>query len=181
MQVLIKKITSETSDHDLAVQIKQSDTEAFKIIYYRYHKSLYSFIWRKTQNTDISNDLTQEVYTRFWQNREKLDAKKSLKGFLFRTASNLIIDHYRKESSKQRSIEKHQFVLYTSDNENHFEIKDSIDKVLNSLSEKQKEVFILNRIEGLKLHEIADMLEISVKKVEYRLYKALVALRNALK
>jgi len=64
------------NDEELAKRIADSDVNAFRALYFRYYPSLYRFVRLRTHSPDISGDLLQDVFTRLWETREKLEAPR---------------------------------------------------------------------------------------------------------
>ncbi|MCA9743086.1 MAG: RNA polymerase sigma-70 factor [Deferribacteres bacterium] len=169
------------SDAELASAISASDAAAFKMLYYRYYELLFAFLWRRTQNRETSLDLAQELFARVWNNREKLDAGQSLKSYLYKIANNLVIDHFRKKGVEQSyfAADPPDDASVTTD-EVDFELREQIEQAVAGLPPPVRQVFQMSRFDGLKYHEIAKALEISVKTVEARMSKALASLREQL-
>ena len=171
---------SNQTDEELVRAIRQSDTSAFKSLYYRYYERLFRFLWRKTQDNDTAADLLQELFTRLWNNRETLTEDRIVKAYLYKIADNLAIDHLRKKAVRQSYAADAQREEIRTDSIEDFDTRDQLQKALNDLTEEQRVVFRLNRFEGLKYAEIAAMLGISIKAVEKRMTKALKTLRQKL-
>jgi RNA polymerase sigma-70 factor (ECF subfamily) len=176
---LVTGTSADTPDPELAVAIKQSDADAFKILYYRYYEQLFRFLWHKTRDHETSKDLVQELFFRVWKNRESVDPSKSIKAYLYKTASNLAIDLLRKKTTEQAYALENP-VEETSAPEAQFDLEEKARAAIDSLPEHIHTVFCLSRIEGLKYTEIAETLHISVKTVESRMSKALKILRQKL-
>lgn len=174
------RISSAATDEELTRAIRQSNADAFKTLYYRYFEKLYSFLWRKTFSEDTAQELVQETFVRIWQNRHNLRPDKPLKSYLYRTATNLAIDHLRKKTVRQT------YLVATPESEpalapdDQFELRDRMQAAIASLPEPAQQVFVLSRFEGLKYDEIAELLQVSVKTIESRMSKALKALREQL-
>ena len=173
------KRLSSCSDSELTRSIQSSDANAFKILYFRYYESLLKFIYHRLHSEESAKDIVQDVFTRLWDNRQSLDENKSIKAYLYRIANNLVIDNLRKKSSKETSVEEltHQ---YNDPADNSFELRAMVKTAINNLPENLRLVFILNRYEGLKYKEIAEICHISVKTVEKRMSQALQMLREQL-
>jgi RNA polymerase sigma-70 factor (ECF subfamily) len=176
----MENFSADTPDAELAQAIKAADHTAFKVLYYRYFKALFHFLWRQTNNEELSKDLLQEVFSRVWKSRAHLDPRQSLKAYLYRIGHNLVIDH-RRQSARQPE--------YLADNPGHepadiveenFELVENIQAAIQNLPEPVRLVFTMNRFDGAKYAEIAAALNISVKTVEARMSKALAILREKL-
>lgn len=168
------------SDRALIAAIRRSDTQAFKILYYRYFEKLYRFVYQKVYHADTAKDLVQDLFFNLWKNRDKLDESKSIKAYLFKSANNLAIDHLRRKVTADTYAQKQTTAPHTEISGN-FELKDELERRLNTLPADQKTILLLNRLEGFKYAEIADMLGISIKTVEKKMSLALKTLREALK
>lgn len=103
------------------------------------------------------------------------------KAYLYRVAQNQMLKLVDKDKVKQKHI---SFISKTTTNEDpqfqmeFTEFDMQIQDAINRLSDGQREVFLLNRIEKKTYAEIAEMLEVSVKAVEKRMHKALVKIRE---
>ena len=167
------------NDKELTERIADSDVNAFRALYFRYYPSLYRFVRLRTHSPDISVDLLQDVFTRLWETREKLNPRRSIRAYLFRIANNNIIDAYRKKAVRKTDavddIEANS--LRTGEN---IELRMQVQQAVQKLPEKLAVVFMLSRYEGFKYAEIAQTCGISVKAVEKRMSKALSLLRREL-
>lgn len=148
-----------------------------------YANVVRNFIFFKCGNAAQADDLTQDAFIKLWKNCAKVPLNR-VKSFLFTVVKNdffnemahkKVVLKYQKSYSEKVNKESPEFLL--REKEFHVELNNAI----NSLSEKQKEVFLLNRIEKKKYKEIAEMLGISQKAVEKRMHNALVQLRLKIK
>ena len=160
------------SDNELAAAIKQSDAAAFEAFYFRYYRSLYGFVWRLSQSGETAKECVQEAFIRLWENRERLDCNLSIKSYLYRIAKNVFLSHVRREKIHRRYISKHEHQRPLSVDDN-LDIQNRVQRTLQKLPDKVRMVFVLNRLEGFKYSEIAEMAGISIKTVESRMSKAL--------
>ncbi|MFT7050044.1 MAG: RNA polymerase sigma-70 factor (family 1) [Psychroserpens sp.] len=159
---------------------KICETKTFETIYKQYSKDLRRFIFFKTQNIDKAEDLLQETFIKLWDNCSKVDYN-SVKSYLYTVATNTFLNTIKHD----KVVKKHHETLVShSTNESpefimlEKEFMEKLERTINGLPEKQKEVFLLNRIEKKKYKEIAEHLEISVKAVEKRMHLALVVMRE---
>lgn len=155
----------------------------FTTIFKSYAKSLHNYLYYKTGNKTLSADLTQEAFAKLWQNCKSV-LYETAKGYVFKTANNLLINEY-----------KHQQVVFKFENKPHTEVmkespeflmeekelKIALEKAIAALPEPQRVVFLLSRIDKKTYREIAEILGISRQAVEKRMYKALDELRKITK
>jgi RNA polymerase sigma-70 factor (ECF subfamily) len=152
----------------------------FSAIFIKYSKSLHDFLYYKYGEHLHPKDKVQEAFIKLWDNCKDIPFEKA-KSFLFTVANNSILNDikhrkvvlkYQNSKSKNYTIESPQFLMEEQ------EYMQKYQRALSDLTDGQREVFLLNRIEGKKHKEIAELLDISTKAVEKRLYSALKRLRN---
>ncbi|MEM5564340.1 RNA polymerase sigma-70 factor [Psychroserpens sp. AS72] len=161
-------------------QQKICQEKTFETVYKQYSKELRRFILFKTQDLDRAEDILQETFIKLWDNCGKVNYE-SVKSYLYTIATNTFLNTIKHDKVVRKhqntlvikkNIESPEFVMLEK------EFMDKLERTINSLPEKQKEVFLLNRIEKKKYKEIAVQLDISVKAVEKRMHLALVVLRE---
>ena len=161
--------------------IKSGNEKAFNKAFELYYTSLCYFADSVLHDFDSSRSVVQQVFVDMWIKREKLQVG-SLKAYLFQSVRNACLDilKHRKAESRYLStlgnVEKEQMPDWIED----AELSDRINKAIDKLPEKCRQVFILCRVEDLKYAEIAERLDISVKTVEMQIGIALKKLRNEL-
>ncbi len=155
----------------------------FERVYNKYSKDLYSFLYYKYGTQFNPNDKVQDAFVKLWHNCKKVTLHKA-KSFLFTVANNMMLN----EAKHQKVVLKHQGALVKKDYTNETpefllekeEFLERYNKVLSSLSEEQRVAFMLSKAEGKKHSEIADLLGITQKMVEYRIYSAFNILKKEL-
>lgn len=169
---------------DLLVDcLKKGDKSAMTVVYKKYWEPLYLKAFAMFNDSDTCEDVIQELFIDLWIKRNQLSINVSLKAYLFASMRYQI---YRriKEGTLSESIQ--DFVeqkLLTSSPEQILiqkELQDEIERVVESLSTKCRQVYRLSREEQLSHKEIASRLQISHKTVENHLRKALQILRTSL-
>lgn len=154
----------------------------FKKLYDNYFDDVRRFIYYRSGNQDIATDITQECFMRLWE-KQLLPDKNKEKALLFKIANDMFISSYRKLTKERDFKQKIEFDLIDASPEDELqykELKGKYEIALSKLTEKQRTVFLLSRIDGLKYKEIAEHLNISVKAVEKRMKYALDYLKGAL-
>ena len=154
--------------------------KVFESVYNSHAETLHNFMYYKCGDRGLAEDFVQEAYVKLWKNCSKVLFEKA-KSFLFTVANNLFLNDY----AHKKVVLRHQqdgAIHYTNESpEFLFEEKQFMEKLeatIADLPEKQREVFLLNRIDKKKYREIAELLNISVKAVEKRMSLALKTLRE---
>ena len=159
------------------------EESTFTALFQEYSKTLYNYLYYKTGNPNLSKDLTQEAFTRLWQNCQAV-MLNTAKGYVFKIANNLLIKEYQHQ---QVVLKFQQKTPSNQTNENpeylleEKEIKAELEAAIAALPEKQRVVFLLSRIDKKTYREIASILGISKQAVEKRMYNALDTLRRVSK
>ncbi|PQJ76040.1 RNA polymerase sigma factor [Polaribacter gangjinensis] len=156
------------------------NTIIFEEVFRKYGKDVKRFIFFKTKDTDLTEDIVQDAFVKLWEQCK--EAKyDTVKNYLFTIANNLFLN----VAKHHQVIDKHQkgFVHENSNETPEFlyienEFYQSLQNAIAGLTEKQREVFMLSRMEKKKYSEIAAQLNLSVKAVEKRMHNALIALRE---
>jgi RNA polymerase sigma-70 factor (family 1) len=164
--------------------LKNGDEKAYAYLMDTYHHKLCVYANSLIKNRYSAEDIVQNVFIRVWELRMRLNPNFSIKSFLYKSVYNEFIDLYRKNQSLI-PIEKIYFnALNSAVKEDDSEAFDRIINVLNkeiqNLPPKCKNIFILSKKEGLTNIEIAEHLEISIKTVETQITKAFSILRATL-
>lgn len=176
----------EYREKELVELICQGNEKAFEEIFKNYYQSLCNFAWIYVRSRAISEELVMDVFLRVWEKKETLDPDKRIRYFLFQSVKNRAIDHLdRKKIADQYLRElseinmRDQFPRNESLSDEK-EIIEEVRKIIEDFPEKTKHIYKLNRMDGLTYREIADVLEISSKSVEYHMSRALDILRSSL-
>lgn len=152
----------------------------FTKVFKEYASNLYNYLFYKTGNKSLSHDLTQEAFTKLWQNCASV-LFNGAKGYVFKTANNLLINEYKHQQVVHK-YEKNFFSGSTNQSPEYLmeekELKLQIEQAIADLPEKQREVFLMSRIDKMTYREIAEALGISKQAVEKRIYNALNTLRK---
>ena len=157
------------------------DENQFDSFYSTNVKALRNYIYYKFGDADQADDVVQESFVKLWNNCAKVSLEKA-KGFLYKVATNLATSLKRSEKvhlkyservvKSDLDIESPEFVILEK------EFMEKLSDAISSLPEKQREVFLMNRVEKKTYREIAEISGVSVKAIEKSMHKALVKLRE---
>lgn len=155
------------------------EDQIFSSLFKEHSKTVFNYIFYKFGNEEKAHDAVQEAFVKLWENCAKVSPEKA-KSFVYTVANNLYLNVIKAEkvrlkyadTSNDRSNESPEFLMEEK------EYKEKLDKALNALPENQRTTFLLNRIDGKKYAEIAEMENVSVKAIEKRMHLALKSLRE---
>ena len=154
----------------------------FRQLFDQYFKQVKNFTYYKLGDVDAAEDIAQECFVKVWENREKVKPE-SAKSYLYTIANNLTINQLKRQKvilkflSRRSKLEHNENPQFGMELE---EFSQHLQDAVTSLSEKQRIVFLMNRIDSLTHAEIANRLGISVKAVEKRMTGALMSLRETI-
>jgi RNA polymerase sigma-70 factor (ECF subfamily) len=156
------------------------ESHEFNSLFNRYYTQIRNFLYYKSGKMELAEDLTQDAFMILWTKRENIDPEK-VKSYLFTIANNLFLNNvkhqkvvlkFNQQPVNTTSAETPQYLMEED------EFRDSLQQAIGALPEKNRVVFLMNRIDKLTYREIAERLELSVKAVEKRMTKALQKLRE---
>jgi RNA polymerase sigma-70 factor, ECF subfamily len=157
----------------------------YEDLFRTYFSSLCYFAQKYIRDLDTCKDIVHGVFINIWEKRDEFDFEKSAKSYLFTSVYNRCLNSIRDrkkfvENSDPATVNNIEESVIYHDHMEAAELESRIWQGIQSLPEKCREVFMLNRFEEKKYGEIADQLGISVKTVEAQMSKALKVLRDFL-
>lgn len=163
--------------------IKLSD---YEIIFKEYFGPLINFVNSYLDNIEDSKEVVQNTFLTIWKNRDQIELRSSVKSYLYQSTKNNMIDFIRKNKNAKNNIglDNTDAEHYIDDNDEHldpFIVRNAIELVLKNFKPKSRQIFELNKFEGLTYDEIAQYLDISKRSVEDNVSKVTLALRSQLK
>ncbi len=158
------------------------DKQEFKSLFDKYFDDIRQYVFYKTSDEDIANDVAQDVFMKVWEKRAVLHTD-NIKALLYKLASDFVVDIYRKSDLKVdfcKNYKQEDENISPQENLQFEELKQRYADSLMEMDENQRETFLMNREGALTYPEIATRLEISVKTVEKRISAALKILKQNL-
>lgn len=175
------------NDFYLQKKIQGGDIREFERLFSTYYAPLCQHASKILKDMDTAEDIVQEFFYNFWKNRETFSPKLSLNAYLYQSIRNNAL-HYLEHLSVRQSYTSQVMSdfrdVLPAEVQNKVEMQElnkAINATLQQLPERCSRVFRMNRFEGKKYREIAEILSISVKTVEADMGKALHLFRKSLK
>jgi RNA polymerase sigma-70 factor, ECF subfamily len=173
--------------------LKQGDKKTFEAIFFSYAGSLERFAYEYVSNREEATDIVQSVFLTLWERKTFLHDDSNLTNYLITLTKNRCLNYLR-DSKSRLSYETHETVYgrelllnyYALErfNENTLiteELSGMIKDAIDSLPIQCREMFMMNRFEGLTYQQIAEKYQVSVKTVEKKMSQSLQIMRHALK
>jgi RNA polymerase sigma-70 factor (ECF subfamily) len=161
------------------------DKQAFEALFRSFFPSLVLFAQKYVPDQDTAKEIVHNVFINLWEKRQQVDTGSSLKSYIFTSVHNRCLNYIRDQKKFDRDETRFHRLDSTEfsdgvDRLEEQELEQRIYDALQTLPEKCREIFMLNRFDGLKYAEIAEKLNISVKTVETQMSRALRILREKL-
>lgn len=168
---------SDFEEKELLFLLKSGDVRAFEEIYTRYKVRLAGKFIHLLKSEELAQDALQDLFSKIWEVRETIDPEQSFVAFLYRIATNLAHNVFRRAAREGNVMDK--LKAGYRETYNHIEEsvirKENIDLVrqaLKQLPERQREVYILHKIEGKSYKEISEQLQISLSAINNHITRA---------
>lgn len=173
------------SDNILAAGLQNDNLEAFELLYHRYNKRLFCFSLRYLKNSSEAEELVQAVFISVWEHRRSIDAKLSIRNYIYRSAVNYIYNFLKRRAVRNRFIQcellkQEPLFNQVSDQVLCHDLEKTIDIIISKLPPRQQKIFSMSRLEGLSNQEISDKLNISIRTVENQIFRVLKVFRKIL-
>jgi RNA polymerase sigma-70 factor (ECF subfamily) len=173
------------SEWKLVARIQNGEREAFTELVRLFQKKVFTLAYGFFRDREDALEIVQETFMRIYAKIGAYRPDHSLQSWIYRLAHNLCVDHYRKYAKKRKLESGFAAVpdrqLASADNSQAAlesqQTAEAIDRAVEKLSLKQKEVFFLKYRQGLKLQQVADTMAISLGTVKALHHRALKRIR----
>lgn len=178
-------------EKELINKIVEGNTEAFKELYDNFSSRVYNTILGILQSAEDAEDVTQEVFVQVYKSIENFKQESSLSTWIYRIAVNKAFEFIRGKKRKKRfaivksifskdEVEEPVDFLHPGIIEENKERGKILFKAIDKLSEKQKAVFVLSKVENLSYKEISEITKLTISSVESLIFRAKENLRKEL-
>lgn len=140
----------------------------FEAFYRTTAGSVWSYIYRMTGNASTADDLLQKTFFRFLRSNPTLQNDDHLRRYIYKTATNLVFDHFR-EAKRQRTIAEVSLPEFRTD---QTELRYDMMRVFAELKPQERALLWLAHVEGSSHAEIAETLGVKEKSVKVILFRA---------
>jgi RNA polymerase sigma-70 factor (ECF subfamily) len=186
----------EQNEQFLVDRVCSGDQAAFHELVGRYKKKIYYLAYDITGDHQEAEDISQEVFMKMYRSLKTFRRDAKMSSWLYQITVNTSIDSLRKKSSKPaRSIDEFDpsfvqaelpaggsgaYALNPVLTTESAQIQEHISQALKKISARERTVFVMRHYNDLKLHEIAEILNITIGTVKSLLFRAIKKLRKEL-
>lgn len=165
--------------------LKTGDRHAFDELFRIYGKYIYHFAFGYLKSKEDAEEIVQNLFLKIWNNRHSLNPERSFQSYLFTIASHDISAAFKK---KQRShYYLHDITSNVSDfnddteqQTNYQSLLQLVEQIISALPDRQREILLMRKMNGMAVSEIARQLGISIKTAEHHITEALKTIKKRL-
>lgn len=176
-------MTAASSEIKLIQKISKGDEKAFEQLFYSHASALIRFTWRFVRNTQIAENIVQDVFVKIWHHRSRLDPYLNIKAYLYRAVKNQALQHLRHLKIENRQDDVPDFESPARSPEDTLrdkEIAAAVDQAIAELPPHRRLIFTLSKYDHFTYAQIAEIQNISIKTVETQMGRALKFMRQRL-
>ncbi len=179
----------DISDTQIIERTLGGEPEAFNMLVHRWERQIYGLTLRMLGRDEEAKDATQETFLSAYRNLSKFRGEAKFSSWIYRIALNICNTKLRGRSKSTFSIEEereaHGFEIAIeeydlSDDIQREQITLHVRRALQGLPPEMRQIIVMKEYEGLKFHEIAEILGIPLSTVKTRMYTGLTELRKRL-
>lgn len=170
----------------IAQRMIEGDRNAFRYFFEKYYTDLCNFVNLYVHDTVLAEEIVEDIFVYFWENKEHLRLTHSVKSYLFSASKYRSLNEIRNQNTRKRILQGLK-INNVDDQANHEEFyldteefRSVLNAAIEDLPPKCKEIFLLCKVKNLSHREIAEKLNISAKTVENQITIALKKLRTSL-
>jgi len=179
----------ELTDNKIIEQTLNGEVEAFNTLVHRWERQIYALAFRILKREEEAHDICQETFMSAYRNLSKFRGEAKFSSWLYRIAFNYCNTRLRSYGNNDLSLEQQLEDKgfepatnsdYLNDGLHREQIASVVKKALAGLPPEMQQVIIMKEYQGLKFHEIAEVLNIPTSTVKTRLYSGLEQLKHRL-
>ena len=165
-------------DNRIKVGIRRGDKRCFRILYRRFYSGLCQFACQYTGRTDVAEEIVQDIFMKLWEGRKRYKIEGSIQSYLYGSVRNGSLNYLNhlvleRNFNNKTAAHIHRTISYIQISQEDGstilidkEFEKYLAEALESLPAKCREIFLLNRKEGLSHSEIAYKLGLSKNTIQ---------------
>ncbi len=182
-----------TIEQELFNNLREGRDDSFELIFRKYFPGLCSYAIGYVKSKEVATEIVEDLFLYLWENFEDLVITTSMKAYLYQSVHNRCLKYVRHLKVEQKYNDYMHYTLidaellhpvsdsYPIANLISQELEELVDQAIQSLPEKCRVIFCLQRFDNLTYPEVAEKLDVSVNTVKTQMTRALQKLRESLK
>ncbi|WP_296620633.1 sigma-70 family RNA polymerase sigma factor [Marivirga sp.] len=147
-------------------------------IYLEFKGEIQNYILKKVKSKEVAEDLTSQLALKLYSMCEKLQDVRNLRAWLYRVASNVVIDYFREEQKKHSQSIVDDLSQDEEEDFVNIAVENCVLKLLEQLPNKYREAVRMSDLEGVNQKEIAEKLNISYSAAKMRVQRGRESLKS---
>ncbi len=165
------------TDEELMILVSNGNLDMMSILFDRYHVRIFNFLLKMTRDRDASQDITQEVFYKAIKYRTSYK-KGKFSSWIYTIARNIFSDHYQRKKNKDQRLDEINYKTEAADRIEKDETAEQLHRALEQLNQSDRELVIMNRYQGIKYQEIAEITGSTPGAVKTKVHRAITKLKN---
>ena len=163
------RVAAEQEDKALTAPLRAIDEAAFHSLYERLAPALRGYVLRTCNQADLADDLLQDVFIKFLRTPLPEMNEAATKAYLYRTATNLVTDNWRRRERERKWSWK---AIFQKPAEPKLDLHGDMARQFSRLAPRERALLWLAYVEGFDHQEIAQVLKVKPKSVKVLLFRA---------
>ncbi|MBW4888677.1 RNA polymerase sigma factor [Mucilaginibacter sp. HMF5004] len=172
------------TDNAIMLKVKEGDLDRMGLLFERYHRQLYGFLFHMTYKKELAEDMVQHTFYKMLKYRNSFTGTGEFVHWMYTVARNVLKDEYKKMKRAQLhdDVDNISDILpggvHTGDMYDKKEAARGLHKAMEKLSDEQREILTMSRFQELKHQEIAEILNMTEGAVKVRVHRAMQELKS---
>ncbi|WP_282079899.1 RNA polymerase sigma factor [Aquimarina algiphila] len=167
------------NDEELMILVSNGNLDMMSVLFDRYHIKIFNFLFKMTRDKEVSQDITQEVFYKAIKYRASYK-KGKFSSWIYTIARNIFTDYYQRQKNKDERFDTIEYKTEQKepDQMDIKETNEELKRALNQLSNVDRELVIMNRYQGIKYQEIAEITGSTAGAVKTKVHRAIHKLKD---
>lgn len=173
------------TDEQLVTIMRNGNDEAYAELFNRQWENVYNMVYSRISDRAVTEEMAQEIFMKLWDKRADL-AIDNFSAYLYTCVKHRCINYIESKIARKKHWEHYKVFLPLQDDSTNRtiafnDLREALEKGLNTIPKKSKMIFRLSRFEGQSVKEIAEQMNLSEKAIQYHLTRSVKELRLYLK
>lgn len=185
MELLNSTLFISYTDEQLVTIVRDGNDDAYAELFNRHWQRVYNMVYSRINDRPVTEEMAQEIFMKLWDKRADL-VIDNFSAYLYTCVKRRCINYIESKIARKKHWERYKVFLPLQDDSTNKtiafnDLREALEKGLNTIPEKSKMIFRLNRFDGRSVKDIAGQMNLSEKAIQYHLTRSVKKLRLYLK